>query len=184
MKQKLKPCKGCGKDKRIFSGGKCLDCCRPSFAPIPRSKPGTKPQPIGPKKKADKSEVELLQDEYDEVFSLYIRHRGAKDGKNHCFTCGNHLPIMRLQCGHYESRRHLSTRWHEENSEPQCYYCNITLDGNYVVYKQKMIEKYGERHLVMLNNLKRKEFKIAAFEYRILIDNMKKKLEELKIIAL
>lgn len=131
-------------------------------------------------KSEKKTSTKYLKKELDRVFSLYIRHLGAKDGMNQCFTCGKILPIKELQCGHYESRKHTSLRWCRENSEVQCEYCNIRLKGNYTVYAQRMIEKYGKEHLEMLAIKKHNRVKWTAFEYELLIKEYTDKLKALQ----
>ena len=82
--------------------------------------------------------------EADRVFSLYIRNRGARFGRNHCFTCGAYLPVEELQCGHFRPRRYLNTRWHPFNCWPQCNHCNVELGGNLKVYEAKLVAAYGQ----------------------------------------
>lgn len=53
--------------------------------------------------------------ECDRVFSLFIRER---DKGKPCVTSGK--PWREdFQCGHFASRKHLSTRWHEKNANWQ-----------------------------------------------------------------
>ena len=63
-----------------------------------------------------KKTISKLKKELDKWFSLYIRLREANEfGMVQCFTCG----IVRgykdgMQNGHFQSRKHLSTRFDEE----------------------------------------------------------------------
>lgn len=60
----------------------------------------------------------------DKVFSQYIRLRDAMPGGVfRCISCGRTLPIGRADCGHYFSRRHMSTRFDEDNCNAECSYC-------------------------------------------------------------
>lgn len=127
-----------------------------------------------------KKSVKKLKEELDAVFSLFIRHRGSKDGMNQCFTCGKTFLIKELQDGHYESRRFLSLRYSEVNNHPQCFDCNIRKKGNYTVYALKMMEKYGKEHLDMLAVKKHNVIHWDAFEYKLMIGEYTKKLNELK----
>lgn len=73
----------------------------------------------------------------DKEFSDYIRKVHSKDGMCECFTCGASGHWKEFDCGHYMSRRNMSTRWDPDNAKPQCRVCNSFLGGN--------IEKYRER---------------------------------------
>jgi len=65
----------------------------------------------------------------DTVFSQYIRRKDAVNEIATCVTCGKKDHYKKLQCGHFMSRRHYSTRWEENNVGVQCYGCNITNQG-------------------------------------------------------
>ena len=68
-----------------------------------------------------KKTISKLKKELDKWFSLYIRLRGVDDnGNNQCCTCGTIDNWKKLQCGHFVSRKHLATRFHEMNCFPQC----------------------------------------------------------------
>lgn len=64
----------------------------------------------------------------DTWFSRFIRIRDAFESNgtlvNKCFTCGKPKQAKELECGHYQSRKHINTRWSELNALPQCTYCN------------------------------------------------------------
>lgn len=61
----------------------------------------------------------------DAVFSIYIRRRFAVNDIAKCVTCGKEDNWKSLQCGHFMSRKHLSTRWNEDNCQVQCAGCNV-----------------------------------------------------------
>lgn len=74
------------------------------------------------KKTASRTAIERL----DKIFSLYIRLRdsrafGFKAFK--CISCGQVKPFRMADCGHYFSRRHMSTRYDEDNCNSECSYC-------------------------------------------------------------
>lgn len=144
-----------------------------------RKKPQYSNATLVKKIKTKKENCSALMKELDDVFSLYIRNLGAKDGMNTCFTCGNVLPIKELQCGHYISRKHKSLRWYEGNCEVQDEFCNITLGGNYTVYAQRMTKKHGQDHMDMLNIRKHNTTHMGVFEYKILIAEYTEKLNKL-----
>lgn len=61
----------------------------------------------------------------DAVFSIYIRRRYAVNDIAKCVTCGKEEHWKSLQCGHFMSRKHMSTRWNEDNCQVQCAGCNV-----------------------------------------------------------
>jgi 5-methylcytosine-specific restriction endonuclease McrA len=73
------------------------------------------------KKVSRKSLIEKL----DKVFSIYIRRKDAVNDIAQCVTCGKEDNWKSLQCGHFMSRKHLSTRWNEDNCQVQCAGCNV-----------------------------------------------------------
>jgi hypothetical protein len=90
--------------------------------------------------------ISKLKKELDKWFSLYIRLRDATDeGMVQCFTCG----VVKyyksgMQCGHFQSRRHLPTRFDEENCAPQCVSCNMFKQGEQYKFALNLDAKYGE----------------------------------------
>lgn len=98
---------------------------------------------------AKKQKRSALVKKLDRVFSLYVRKRD----KGVCITCGAKGEPKYMQAGHYVSRGHYATRWDERNVHCQCMRCNVFLSGNYPLYSEKMIEKYGLEIIRELNRL-------------------------------
>jgi hypothetical protein len=69
---------------------------------------------------AKKTTRKKLVDKLDKVFSIYIRRRNAVDDISECFTCGKKDHWKKLQNGHFQSRKHYSTRWDAVNCQVQC----------------------------------------------------------------
>jgi hypothetical protein len=80
----------------------------------------------------------------DTVFSQYIRRRYAVNDIAECVTCGKKDRYKKLQCGHFMSRRHYSTRWDENNVGVQCYGCNITNQGQQYIFSQYLGNNLSE----------------------------------------
>ena len=80
----------------------------------------------------------------DTIFSIYIRKRFSVDDISTCFTCGIQKHYKELQCGHFQSRRHYSTRWDKLNCQVQCAKCNIFNQGEQYTFSKRLDEKYGE----------------------------------------
>ena len=90
--------------------------------------------------------ISKLKKELDKWFSLYIRLRDATDeGMVQCFTCGSVKYYKSgMQCGHFQSRRYLPTRFDEQNCAPQCVACNMFRGGEQYKFALNLDAKYGE----------------------------------------
>ena len=92
------------------------------------------------KKVTRKSLIEKL----DKVFSIYIRRRYAINDIAKCVTCGKQDHWSKLQNGHFMSRKHLSTRWNEDNCQVQCAGCNVFRYGEQYLYSQYLGDKLSQ----------------------------------------
>ena len=72
----------------------------------------------------------------DTIFSIYIRRKDAINEIAECITCGKKDHYKKLQCGHFQSRSHYSTRWDINNVGVQCYGCNISRSGEQYKFSQ------------------------------------------------
>lgn len=89
-----------------------------------------------------------LRAKLDTQFSLFIRARDAKpNGYAKCISCGKIHFWRELQCGHYMSRRYMSTRFDEDNCHAQCVACNMFNQGNIQGYRRGLLEKIGEKRI-------------------------------------
>jgi hypothetical protein len=127
--------------------------------------------------------VSKLKKELDKWFSLYIRLREATDeGLVQCFTCGKvgHYKTGGMQNGHFQSRKHLATRFSEDgNCEVQCIKCNIFDSGQQYIFSLRLDEKYGEGRAQELQYLARTTLKISRVEYEEKISYYKSLVEKL-----
>ena len=126
-------------------------------------------------KKASRSKV-IKQ--LDSVFSKYIRQRDAVNEIATCFTCGKRDHWKRLQNGHFQSRKHYSTRWDETNCQVQCAGCNVFKYGEQFIFGQNLDVKYGLGTSNELYLKAKKTVKISTVElqdmikhYKDLVDN-------------
>ena len=128
-----------------------------------------------------KKTISKLKKELDKWFSLYIRLRNADDnGNNQCCTCGTIDNWKKLQCGHFVSRKHLATRFHEMNCFPQCVSCNIFKYGEQWKFGQFLDRNLGEgvsEELVILGHT---ILKISRIDYEEKITYYKSVVEKLK----
>ena len=117
----------------------------------------------------------------DRVYSLYIRHREAKDGQNYCVTCGAYKPITELDCGHYVPRNHKSLRWDERNTWPQCRRCNRFQHGNMASYAAFLEKKYGYGILQTFEKERWVITKLTSEELKSKIDMYSNKVSQLGV---
>ena len=126
--------------------------------------------------------ISKLKKELDKWFSLYIRLREATDeGISQCFTCGKINHYKKLQCGHFQSRRHHVTRWNEWNCQVQCVKCNMFGQGEQWKFGINLNAKYGDGTANELKILSTSTVKISRIEYeeniryyKSLVNNLKK----------
>ena len=126
--------------------------------------------------------ISKLKKELDKWFSLYIRLRDSHNGMVQCFTCGTVKHYKSgMQCGHFQSRRHHSTRWNEQNCQPQCVKCNMFEQGEQWKFGMALNIKYGEGTSKELEFLARTTLKKMRAEYeddiryyKAIVENLKK----------
>ena len=80
----------------------------------------------------------------DTVFSIYIRRRYSMNDIAKCVTCGKEDHWRKLQCGHFMSRKHMSTRWNENNCQVQCAGCNVFRYGEQYLFSQYLGNNLSE----------------------------------------
>lgn len=104
-------------------------------------------------------------DKADKEFSRYIRLRDAiTGGYFRCISCGRILPIGQADCGHYHSRRHMSTRFDEDNCHAECRYCNRFSADHLIGYRVSLLKKIGSQRLALLDVKKNTSRKWSVFE--------------------
>ena len=129
-----------------------------------------------------KKTISKLKKELDKWFSLFIRLRSANEyGMVQCFTCG----IVRgykdgMQNGHFQSRKHMATRFDEENCQVQCVACNMFRQGEQFKFGMNLDAKYGEGKAEELEYLARTIHKVSRVEYEEQISYYKNLVENLK----
>lgn len=122
-----------------------------------------------------KAKGSTLKTKLDNAFSVFIRLRDSSaNGTFKCISCGRTLPYEQADCGHYINRKHMSTRYSEVNCNAQCRSCNRFDEGNIQGYRRGLIDKYGERAVLLLEASKNDENKIAEYEYRAMIAEYRK----------
>ena len=127
--------------------------------------------------------ISKLKKELDKIFSIYIRLREATDnGLCQCFTCGKvaHYKQGGMQCGHFQSRRFLATRFDEQNCQVQCQKCNIWSQGEQYKFGLHIDGKYGEGTAEELQYKARQTVKLSRVDYEEEISYYKEAVNKLK----
>lgn len=98
-----------------------------------------------------------LQAILDRIFSEYIRLLYADaEGNVQCVTC---LVVRywddQMDAGHFIPRANMATRYDEGNVFVQCTDCNRFKGGNLEKFKQFLVKRFGENHLLHLQELGR-----------------------------
>ena len=115
----------------------------------------------------------------DSIFSQYIRLKDSDEfGNATCFTCGKVDHWKKLQNGHFQSRKHYSTRWLEQNCQVQCAGCNVFRYGEQFLFSKYLDEKYGDGTAEELHYKSKETIKLSDFEleemiltYKSLVDS-------------
>lgn len=112
----------------------------------------------------------------DKEFSLYIRLRDSKEYNYkffRCISCGQIKPFDKGDCGHFYSRKNMSTRYSELNCSCECSYCNRFKADHMIYYRENLIKKIGRDNFDILSVQSRQTRKYADFELKVLIKHYK-----------
>ena len=83
----------------------------------------------------------------DNIFSQYIRLSNSVNDIAECVTCNKKDHWKKMQCGHFQSRKHYSTRWDERNVAVQCAGCNVFRYGEQFKFSLYLGVKLSEELL-------------------------------------
>lgn len=104
------------------------------------------------------------------AFAKYIRERD----KYTCYTCGKVASGNGMHAGHFISRRHNSTLFHERNVHAQCASCNMFMNGQPHLYVERMIRDYGQDFVLELIALSKEVKKFTKQELQEIYEKYKK----------
>ena len=90
-------------------------------------------------------------------------------GTFRCISCGKIKPIEQADAGHYHSRRHMSTRFDEDNVNAECRFCNRFSADHIIGYRENLIKKIGEQRFLLLEVKAHEMKKWSHFELEQLI---------------
>lgn len=137
--------------------------------------PKTRPKLKLPKKKV--VSISKLKKDLWAVVSPFIRNRD----NFRCITCGKTGTGGQIHAGHFLPSGNCGAllRYHPKNIHAQCYFENINLGGNGAVYYTKMVERYGQKYVNKLFQIKNQTtIKADEYFYQSLIDLYKQGNEE------
>ena len=141
----------------------------PYYIKRTKSKKKDKPLPLFDKAGITVKKKPDLKAKLDKVFSLYIRLRDSKPFNYRffkCISCGEIKPFEQADCGHFHSRRHLSTRFDEDNAHAEC---NRFSADHLINYEKNLIAKIGQQKFDLLKVKAAGTSKMSDFEYEQLI---------------
>lgn len=116
----------------------------------------------------------------DSIVSEVVRRSAANSsGYAQCITCELWFPWGDMDCGHFQKRGNLATRYHPWNIHAQCRDCNRFKDGKEKEHARYIDMTYGEGTAAMLKK-KSKEV-VLNFPYEKEIVTWTLRLDRLKI---
>ena len=81
---------------------------------------------------------------------------------------------------HFMNRRHLGTRFSEENCHGGCEPCNCYNGGNLEAYEAHLRREYGDNIIDKLTMLKNAVTKFAPYEIKEMTKHYKREVKRLK----
>ena len=121
-----------------------------------------------------------MKEKLDIIFSKFIRLRDTDEyGYGECITCGGRFRYKDLEAGHFRHRRHLTTRWLEQNVHAQCFECNRKDDiGAYMI---AMLGKYDMEVASEIIAKSKVSYKFTKDEYAEMYQVYRAKVKELLV---
>lgn len=119
----------------------------------------------------------------DNWFSKFIRlkHSFELDGiqQAKCYTCENVYPIVKMDCGHWQKRQYMATRFHIDNCRPQCSSCNDWNKGRYEIFEERLINEVGRENVLFLKELANSTCHFSVEDLKDTANGCKKEFKEL-----
>lgn len=181
MQQKEKICSRCNKSRPIWKNktveGEKKQYCKVCWGIVDRENKKEKRKIQREKKQSSPKRLITV---LDRIFSLYIRLRDTdKKGNAQCCTCGEVKSWPSLDCGHFQSRRFMSTRYEPLNNSAQCKACNILFAGEQYKHGLYLDNKWGEGTAKKMYLLSQQTKKYDSLELKSLIDYYTEEVREM-----
>ncbi len=118
-----------------------------------------------------------------DAFSLLTKLERSPDGEwNKCYTCDKDIKIGTSddQGGHLFPKRAYPVHYfHENGVRPQCYRCNINMEGNRNVFIKRMIEEIGQEAYDEMYVHRHDKVKITKKEYEEMTRQYKDRIRQI-----
>ncbi len=125
--------------------------------------------------------LSALVNRLDTVFSKYIRLRDTMPGGVfRCISCGKIKPVAQADAGHYHSRRHMGTRFSEDNVHAECRFCNRFSADHNIGFRENLVRKIGPQRFAMLETEAHRTRKFSHFEIREMTRHYRSQVVELQ----
>lgn len=134
--------------------------------------------------KRKKMEDETPQKILDSLVSQGIRMGNAdQDGNCTCATCGAVVHWTKIQCGHFQDRQHMATRYFVMNLAPQCMDCNMFNDGQQEKFAMYIDRVHGKGTALSLKRLAGTTVHNYPYEkeiekWTVIVDKLKEKFNQ------
>lgn len=129
----------------------------------------------------EKSAKELIPI-VDRPFSELIRLKYSDDnGYCRCVTCGSVHFWKDIDCGHFQPRARIATRFDERNCRPQCTRCNYYRHGEPDIFREKLIEIYGLEVVIEIEKTASYGGSFCAYQLIQMNDEFKILVKQLKM---
>ena len=128
-----------------------------------------------------KKKNECSEDTLWKWFSQFIRLRDSDHfGMCKCATCNTVHYWKEMDAGHFISRRHKSTKYHEKNVLAQCPKCNRFHSGEQFRMAQTIDKRFGKGTSEYLSSLSRVSAKFDGMWFKAQSDKYREKVKEMK----
>lgn len=178
--QKYKTCNRCKKEFPKMFWNKTIDGERKQFcqpcAGIVKKELDKEKRKVKREKK--KESISALTKELDRIFSLFIRLRDSNsEGMGKCITCDKVGHYKEMHCGHFRSRKYLSTRWNPVNCNLQCPTCNLYNNGEEFIHGVNIDKKFGKGTAMEMYKKSQEIVKYSKEDLKTLINYYKEILD-------
>lgn len=123
--------------------------------------------------------IDVFEKEAKDQFQLWIRMR---DKDLPCISCGTDYSEI-WDGGHYlKAELYSGLIFNEKNCNKQCRKCNYFMNGNELMYRDGLIQRFGEDHLKELESIKNglRQYKYTKDELIKIKQHYKLKIKQLK----
>ena len=119
-----------------------------------------------------------------DAFSLLKKLERSVDGEwTQCYTCDKVIKIGTSDCqgGHlFPKKGYPALYFHENGVRPQCYHCNIRLEGRRNEFIKRIIEEIGQEEYDKMYAERHNQIKLTKKDYEVMTEKFKQRIREIK----